>query len=55
MQCDESSKKGGFSAKSITQALEEQVPQCWYPGRIWMQDNAPIHTARDVATVLAEI
>src|SRR2546423_11522484 len=42
---DEASPKKGFSRYSYLEVLEEAIPSCWQPGQIFMQDNAPIHTA----------
>jgi len=45
MARDPEAKKGGCTAQSYIAVLEEQMPRCWQPGLIFMQDNAPIHTA----------
>jgi hypothetical protein len=45
MERDEESKRGGYSARSYQLVLEDQIPRCWQPGLVFMQDNAPIHTA----------
>ena len=45
---DKTSKKKGYSRASYIQVLEEEVPRCWQPGQIFMQDNAPIHTAGEI-------
>jgi hypothetical protein len=45
MARDTEAKKGGYTAQSYIDVLEEQMPRCWQPGLIFMQDNAPIHTA----------
>jgi transposase len=45
---DFESKKHGYSAKSYLEVLEDQLPTCWEPGLIFMQDNASIHTAKVV-------
>ena len=42
---DFESKKHGYSARSYLEVLEDQMPKCWEPGLIFMQDNASIHTA----------
>ena len=36
----------GYSAISYLDILDEQLPTIYEPGMIFMQDNAPIHTAR---------
>jgi Transposase len=41
-------KNGGYTASSYIDVLEQTMPACWQPGRIFMQDNAPIHTAHKV-------
>ena len=45
---DFESKKNGYSANSYLAVLEDQLPKCWEPGLIFMQDNASIHTAKKV-------
>jgi DDE superfamily endonuclease len=45
---DENSPKKGYSRFSYLDVLEEAIPTCWQPGQIFMQDNAPIHTAQVV-------
>ena len=42
---DEDTKKKSFTQRSYLAVLEEAIPACWQPGQIFMQDNAPIHTA----------
>jgi hypothetical protein len=44
MQRDLHSKEG-YSAASYVTVLDDQLPRCWEPGMIFMQDNAPIHKA----------
>lgn len=48
MTRDEASPRGGYSANSYIDILDEQMPICYEPGRIFMQDNARIHTAKKV-------
>jgi transposase len=48
MDRDFESKKHGYSAKSYLEVLEDQMPRCWQPGLIFMQDNASIHNAHEV-------
>jgi transposase len=48
MERDEESRGGGYSANSYLQVLEQEIPKCFEPGRIFMQDNASIHTAKKV-------
>jgi DDE superfamily endonuclease len=42
------SLRGGYSANSYLEVLDEQISICFEPGRIFMQDNARIHTAKKV-------
>lgn len=42
---DPLSKRGGYSADSYLEVLEENIPKVWRRGMLFMQDNAPIHTA----------
>jgi transposase len=48
MDRDFESKKHGYSARSYLEVLEDQMPRCWLPGLIFMQDNASIHNAHAV-------
>ena len=48
MKRDYEAKHQGYSSKSYIEVLEEQIPLFWEPGWRFMQDNAPIHTARIV-------
>jgi hypothetical protein len=41
-------KKHGYSANSYLEVLNHQLPACWVPGLIFMQDGASIHTAHKV-------
>jgi hypothetical protein len=45
---DFESKKHGYSARSYLEVLDDQMPKCWEPGLVFMQDNAPIHMAHTV-------
>ena len=54
-------KKHGYSVRSYLEVLEDQMPKCWEPGLIFMQDNAPIYTVhairnwfRDLAILLTD-
>lgn len=42
-------KKKGYSANSYLEVLDEYIPTIYEPGLLFMQDNAPIHTAYKVA------
>jgi transposase len=48
MTRDEQAKRNGYSANSYIDVLNETIEQCWQPGMTFMQDNAPIHTAKKV-------
>lgn len=48
LERDFESKKHGYSANSYLAVLEDQIPSCWEPGLVFMQDNAPIHKSRKV-------
>ena len=45
---DSQSKRGGYSANSYLSVLDDNLLGIYEPGLIFMQDNAPIHTARKV-------
>jgi hypothetical protein len=45
MTRDVDARRGGYSSKSYVEVLDDQMPRCWEPGLIFMQDNASIHTA----------
>ena len=51
---DPDAKKNGYTAASYVDLLEEEIPTMWEPGLLFMQDNAPIHTARIVREWLEE-
>jgi hypothetical protein len=46
---DKESPKGGYSARSYLQILDDQIPRVYEPGFQFMQDNAPIHKSKLVA------
>ena len=48
LERDFESKKHRYSANSYLEVLEHQLPICWVPGLVFMQDGAPIHTAYKV-------
>ena len=48
LERDFDSKKNGYSANSYLALLEELVVPNYTDGLIFMQDNAPIHTAKKV-------
>lgn len=45
---DPDSARGGITARRILSCLQEQLPTIAEPGMIYVQDNAPTHTARIV-------
>ena len=45
MNRDEDAPRGGYSANSYLEVLQDQLPRCWQPGMVFMQDNARIYTA----------
>jgi hypothetical protein len=52
MNRDIAALRGGYSASSYLDVLEEQLPICFEPGRTFIQDNARIHTAKKVKSWL---
>lgn len=48
MTRDPVTSRGGYSASSYIEVLKENIPTIYEPGLFFMQDNAPIHTARKV-------
>jgi hypothetical protein len=48
LACSFESKKHGYTANSYIEVLEARVLEHYYDGLIFMQDNAPIHTAHKV-------
>jgi len=54
MPGDPNSKKGGVTSAAYLEVIKEQLPTLWEPGLIFMQDNAPIHTAHIIKNWLAE-
>lgn len=51
---DPDSKRGGVTGRVIRDCLQEQLPTICEPGSIFLQDNAPTHTARIVQNWLQE-
>jgi transposase len=45
MECDETSRRSGYTAASYIKVLEEVIPQQYEQGMFFLQDNAKIHTA----------
>lgn len=48
MTRDSMAPRGGYSASSYVEVLEENIPTIYESGLLFMQDNASIHTARKV-------
>jgi hypothetical protein len=48
MERDPFTKKNGYTAASYIAVLEEEMPQWYEPGMVFMQDNAPIHKAQKI-------
>jgi DDE superfamily endonuclease len=46
MDRDPDSEKSGYTANSYIAVLNDQMPRIWELSRIFMQDNAKIHTAK---------
>ena len=44
----------GVSSRVYLKLLKEQIPRVYQPGRIFMQDNAPIHTAKIIQKYLED-
>lgn len=47
MERDDSSERGGYSRFSYIDTLEKGLLPIYEPGRIFQQDNAKIHVAKD--------
>jgi len=45
MERDQTAQRSGYSANSYVQTLRDGLLPNYRPGQIFMQDNAPIHTA----------
>ncbi len=54
MERDPNAKKGGYSSQSYIWALTKGLLPRWRAHQLFMQDNAPIHTARRTMRWLAE-
>jgi len=48
MDRDKAAKRGGYSANSYLNVLEQAIPTIYEPGLLFMQDNASIHTVYKV-------
>jgi transposase len=49
MTRDDQTKRNRYSANSYIDVLDQTIERCWQPGMTFMQDNAPIHTAKKVS------
>lgn len=49
LERDCEAKKNGYSARSYIHVLDDNLLGIYQPGLVFMQDNAPIHTAEAVA------
>jgi hypothetical protein len=47
--------RGGYSARSFKLVLEDQMPKIYEPGKVFMRDNARIHTAKIIKEYLEEM
>lgn len=52
MERDIDAKKNGYTQNSYLKVLEDNIPTLWEPGLIFMQDNAPIHTAKRIKALV---
>jgi hypothetical protein len=43
---DDAAAANGYTANSYISVLEEGLQRSWQPGMKFIQDNAPIHTAK---------
>ena len=48
MRRDESAPRQGYSAISYLSVLDDEIPRCYEPGMLFMQDNAPIHKTKNI-------
>ena len=54
MERDPDAPRGGYSACSYIQVLDDQIPTMYEPGMVYMRDGARIHTAASVNEWLEE-
>jgi len=54
LDCDFESKKHGYSSQLYMEVLNDQIPVCWQPGLVFMQDNASIYTLQLVCCWFAD-
>ena len=55
MTRDPEAKRGGYTAASYLGVIEDQLPTIVEPGLTFMQDNAPVHTAKIIKQWLEEM
>jgi hypothetical protein len=48
MERDKKSKGGEYSVNLYLKVLEQEILKCFIPGRVFMQNNASIHTTKKV-------
>ena len=48
MERDPDAPRNGYTARSYLQILNSQLPDEWFEEMLFVQDNAPIHTANMV-------
>ena len=51
---DEEATRNGYTANSYLEVFEEHIPTLYEPGLLFMQDNAPIHTANKIRVWLRD-
>ena len=54
MRWDEDSSRGEYIAQSYINILDEVIETIYEPGTFFIQDNAPIHTAKKVKKWFAD-
>ena len=55
LERDWESKKHGYSAASYIKVLDDNLRGIWEPGLVFMQDNAPIHSAKKTKAWFQEL
>jgi hypothetical protein len=48
MERDPFTKKNGYTVASYISVLEDEMPQWYKPGMIFMQDKTPIHKVKKI-------